>query len=71
MTRPVLRAVPLADVLPPKPGTLYVTMGPGQWDALLESAYDDGCVLLEVEGQKPVRAYQRAKPVDRATASTT
>ena len=63
MTRPVLRAVPLADVLPPKPGMLYVTMGPGQWDALLASAYDDGCVLLEVVGSAPVRAYRREAPV--------
>jgi hypothetical protein len=46
-----------------KPGVLYVTMSPGQWDRFLEAAYEDGCVLLEVEGFSadgdPVRAFRR------------
>jgi hypothetical protein len=56
-----LRVVPLADVLPmgARPGLLYVTMGPDQWDALLAAAYADGWVLLEVEDKEPVRAYRR------------
>jgi hypothetical protein len=57
-----LNSVPLADVLPlgVKPGLLYVTMAAGQWDLLLAAAYDEGCVLLEVDAsERPVRAYRR------------
>ena len=62
MTRPEdLRAVPLAEVLPARPGALVVTMSPGQWDTVLASAYAEGCVLLEVDAhEQPVRAYQQA-----------
>ncbi len=61
MTRPSdLNVVPLAEVLPPRPGVLVVTMGAGQWDALLAAAYAEGDVLVEVdERERPVRAYRR------------
>lgn len=63
MTRPRdLNAIPLAEVLPVgvKPGVLYVTMGPRQWDSFLAAAYADGCVLLEVDArEQPVRAFRR------------
>jgi hypothetical protein len=50
----------LAQVIPARPGVIYVTMAPGQWDALLATAYTEGCVLLELdELERPVRAYQR------------
>ena len=60
MTRPDLRSVPLAEVIPVRPRTLAVTMAQGQWDALLETAYCEGCLLLEVDSnERPVRAYRR------------
>ena len=61
MTRPTdLRSVPLAEVLPPLPGVLYVTMALGQWDALLAAAYAEGDVLLELDAdERPARAYRR------------
>jgi len=30
-------------------GQLIITMSPGQWDYLLEAAYDEGATLLEVD----------------------
>jgi len=59
-----LRPFPLVDVLPlwSHPGQLVVTMGEGQWDGLLSSAYELGWILLELdEDEKPVRAYRKAK----------
>jgi len=41
-------------------GGLFVTMSPGQWDALLSTAYDTGATLLEIDDkEQPVKAYQR------------
>lgn len=61
MKRPQLNEVPLPNPFP-EPGTAYMTISPGQWDALLEGAYKDGWTLLEIEevdGQEmPVRAYR-------------
>jgi hypothetical protein len=61
--RPNLDSIPLAQVLPIGSyfGTdMYMTMGEGQWDALLEEAYLTGVVLLEVdEDEVAVRAFQR------------
>lgn len=37
---------------------LIVTMPPSQWDALLQTAYDRGAVLLEIVDVQPVKAYQ-------------
>lgn len=60
MTREELRAVPLSEVLPLRPGTLSITMGIHQWDATLESAYRAGWLLLELdEDERPVAAYQK------------
>lgn len=37
-----------------------MTVSRGQWDALIESAYKRGWVLLEMdENEKAVRAYQK------------
>ena len=45
------------------PGALIITMGKGQWDALLSAAYEAGWILLEVDAdEKPVRAYRLSKP---------
>lgn len=58
-----LRRVPLDDVLPLRPGVLYITMAEDQWDAALAEAYRVGWVLLEVDAnERPVAAYRRAQP---------
>ena len=59
--RPALRRVPLADVLPlgSRP-VAVVTMSIGQWDALLQTSYDGGFLLLELDDrERPVAAYQK------------
>ena len=30
-------------------GDIFITMPPGQWDMILEGAYEAGCTLLELE----------------------
>ncbi len=61
MNRPPLTATPLADVFPLRRGLCYATCSPGQWDAVLQAAYDCGWVLLEVDDhERPVRAFRRA-----------
>ena len=40
-------------------------MSIGQWDGLLEAAYDAGAVLLELDdNENPIKAYRRKKNVD-------
>lgn len=61
--RPPLTEVPLAEVLPPRPGACSITMSVGQWDTLLQAAYEAGWVLLELDDNEfPVRAYRRPSP---------
>ena len=61
-----LRPVALADVLPMRPGALYMTMGETQWDEALAVAYRAGWVLLEVDAhERIVRAFQRAPEGER------
>lgn len=56
-----LRPLPLADVLPLRPGALVITMAEGQWDKTLAHAYEQGWILLEVDAQeRPVRAFRKA-----------
>lgn len=62
MTRPPLRSIPLADVLPlgSRPA-IIVTMSVDQWDAMLSESYRLGYVLLELDSRaRPIRAFQRA-----------
>ena len=60
MTRPALREIPLGEAVPLKAGTVTVTMSAGQWDGLLQAAYDGGFVLLELDDDElPVRAFQK------------
>ncbi len=43
------------------PGVVAITMSLGQWDVLLEVAYDSGCVLLELDrDENLVGAYRRS-----------
>jgi hypothetical protein len=61
--RPALRQIPLARVWPPRAGRCYVTMGRGQWDGILQAAYDVGYVLIELDGdEQPVGAYCGVDP---------
>ena len=61
--RPELHEVPLGEAWPLKAGEVTVTMSEGQWDWLLQAAYDGGFVLLELDvDERPVRAYQMARP---------
>jgi hypothetical protein len=58
MKRPKLNEIDLNKLNPLSPGQVTITMSRGQWDGLLESAYEQGFVLLELdENEKPVRAY--------------
>ena len=58
MKRPELNAVPLSSTM--KPATINITMSPGQWDGLLQAAYDRGAFLIEVdEKEVPVKAYRK------------
>ena len=54
--RPKLRRVDLGAVLPPRPGVAYATVGPGQWDLLLQHLYEQGLVVLEVDSRERVVA---------------
>jgi hypothetical protein len=59
MKRPALVRIPLEAALPPRPGTLTVTMSPGQWDGLLAATYETGGTLLELDRQeRPIAAYR-------------
>jgi hypothetical protein len=53
-----LNEIPVQHAI--QPSRITVTMSPGQWDALLEAAYDQGHVLLELDNNEmPLRAYQK------------
>jgi hypothetical protein len=59
MKRPVLNEIPLNGGTIIKRGVI-VTMSVGQWDGVLEAAYDRGHILLELDDNEiPVRVYQR------------
>lgn len=63
MERPVLREVPfeatMNEILTGPP-CVCITMDIGQWDALLQVAYDDGANLIEVDDtETPVRIYRK------------
>ena len=46
--RPKLREIPIADAVPLRPGTAYVTCSLDQWDSVLSAAYSGGWVLIEL-----------------------
>jgi hypothetical protein len=61
MTRPKLNEVPI-PANPFLPGTLSITVSPGQWDNLIKGFYEAGHLLLEIEEvngeEQAVRAYR-------------
>ena len=64
MRRPELNKVSLASELAflHKPGTgrCFITMSVGQWDNLLQDAYERGWTLLELDRkERPIAAYKR------------
>ena len=65
MNRPDLNKIDLkfdTENLPhlSNPGLMMVTMSVGQWDTILQVAYDMGAILLELDdNEKPVAAYQK------------
>lgn len=65
MKRPKLNPVPLPNPFP-QPGAKCITMSPGQWDGLLQAAYEMHWMLFEVEEvdgeEKIVRAFKRQAP---------
>lgn len=61
-TRRDFRPLPLASVTFGA-GEVIVTMSIGQWDALLSAAYEAGCILLELDDEESVRAYQKRSDV--------
>jgi len=53
----------LAGILRGSGGGLVVTLSPGQWDTLLQAAYDKGATLLEIDkNELPVKAYRKGNP---------
>ena len=71
LKRPHLCVIPLAEALPPRPGTVSATMSPKQWDALLAEIYEAGGTLIELNHrERPVRAYRRLV-TSRANNKTT
>ena len=55
-----LKEIPLSEVLPLRRPEVIITMSIGQWNAYLESAYDYGFILIELdEWERPVRAYRK------------
>ena len=45
------------------PGARSITMAEGQWDGILQGAYEHGFILLELDSQeRPVRAYRKTSP---------
>ena len=63
MSKPELNEISIVDALRAMSiasGQIIVTMSPGQWDALLEAAYNQGAVLLELDDDEdPRRAYRK------------
>ena len=58
-TRPRLAEISPASVWPPRPGgRCFATMSIGQWDGMLQAAYDLGITLLELADEENIiRAY--------------
>lgn len=58
MKRPELHEIPISNAL--NQGVFTVTMSIGQWDGFLQTAYDNGATLLELdENEMPIRAYRK------------
>lgn len=62
MKRPVLNKLNAKCVVLFEPRTLTFTMSVGQWDNLLQAAYDKGAMLIELDdNENPVAFYRKPK----------
>lgn len=53
-----LNEVPLSEINFLKPGVI-ITMSTGQWDAFLETGYEHGFTLVELdENENPIKVYR-------------
>ena len=60
MKRPKLNEIDIKTKNPFAPGIATITMSIGQWDLLLQTAYDDNWILLELDdNETPVKAYRK------------
>ena len=60
MKRSDLNEIPFDTRILVTPGAANITMSPGQWDPMLQTAYDKGWTLIEVDRTgRPVKAYRR------------
>lgn len=60
MKRPKLVEVPFPEQFPPAGAGVIITMSIGQWDTLLQAAYDGGCLLMELDyRERPKHFYQK------------
>jgi|AntAceMinimDraft_17_1070374.scaffolds.fasta_scaffold110921_2 hypothetical protein len=61
MKRPELNEIVLNEtILGGGKPALNVTMSVGQWDELLQAAYDSGAILIELDrNERPIRAFRR------------
>ena len=60
MKRPVLNEVPLSSTF--RKPSVNITMSRGQWDGFLQSAYNAGHNLIELDNNEiPVRAYRKGE----------
>lgn len=56
--RPTLEEITISNAV--NRGIFTVTMSAGQWDGFLQTAYDAGATLLELDANEmPVRAYRK------------
>ena len=61
MNRPELNEISLQDALSFKPGGT-ITMSQGQWDSMLQFAYEDNWILLELNDDEiPIKAYRKPR----------
>ena len=64
MERPKLNEIPLDYVRQKNSegGVAMITMSEGQWDTMLQGAYEAGFIVIELdENEKPIRAFQGEK----------
>ena len=61
MKRPPLDSFPLDKAIAETgtPGSMFITIDPGAWDALILASYKSGWTLLEIKNEKPVRAFKK------------
>ncbi len=62
MKRPELNKIPFDNRIFVTPGAANITMAPGQWDTMLQAAYDRGWTLIEVDRKTGEGISKGARP---------